>query len=146
MQEKQGGFAKAQANKMTIQGQPGSSGADGWSLRWVSHNIKTPSQRPLLVPRTGALGEKEGCCRRQTPCPTQVTYVHIVPIKSYQNQTFKIRIIYQSCFPVTVISPKLAPNELRPVHSAKPISQRNQINEEACLRSCPDYPPKGGSV
>jgi len=56
MQEKQGGFAKAQADKMTIQGQPGSSGADGWSLRWVSHNIKTPSQRPLLVPRTGALG------------------------------------------------------------------------------------------
>jgi len=55
MQEKQGGFAEAQADKMTIQGQPGSSGVDGWSLRWVSHNIKTLSQRPLLVPRTGAL-------------------------------------------------------------------------------------------
>jgi len=56
MREKRGGFAKGWADKMTIQGQLGSSGADGWSLRWVSHNIKTPSQRPLLVPRTGALG------------------------------------------------------------------------------------------
>ena len=44
------------ADKMNIQGQPGSSGADVWSHRWVSRNIKTPSERPLLVPRTGALG------------------------------------------------------------------------------------------
>jgi len=56
MREKRGGFAEGRADKMTIQGQLGSSGADGWSLRWVSRNIKTPSQRPLLVPRTGALG------------------------------------------------------------------------------------------
>jgi len=43
------------AENMNFQGQPGRSGADGWSLRWVSHNIKTHLKEPYchreLVPK-----------------------------------------------------------------------------------------------
>jgi len=41
MQEVTRGICRRAAEKMEIQGQPGTSGADGWSLRWVSHNMKT---------------------------------------------------------------------------------------------------------
>ena len=41
MLEETSRICRQAAEEMTIQGQPGRSGADGWSLRWVSHSIQT---------------------------------------------------------------------------------------------------------
>jgi len=61
MQEVTRGICRRAAEKMEIQGQPGTSGADGWSLRWVSHNMKTRLRDRYchreLVPKVPASAE-----------------------------------------------------------------------------------------